>query len=351
MEMRMSDAQREKWIDLVKCIAILIVMLNHSVLDIPGVKFWGGMFFVPVFFVLSGFTHHSRKESFSAFLGRKAKRLLLPYIAANGVLFVFFLGKNILLNGESFAECILKMLWNFAGAAYARNQLIAEGAQTVFVPGSMKNMFFYRMLNSPTWFLPALFLTVVLFEAMMRIAKENRSKIWLIAVSLLCFANLYHYLIPVLLPWSLDAIPYFLLMFLCGYEMKQRKFLDFLDRKKWIAALLFVLFLVSAKINGSANYSIAQYGKSTTLALYNAIASSVILMYFMKKVGKRAPKILTFIGQQTLFIMCYHLLVYSVLETVCPGIYPVVTIGAALVLLTAAAWGKERLLYAKRQRH
>lgn len=347
----MSDTQREKWIDLVKCIAILIVMINHTVLDIPGVKFWGGMFFVPVFFVLSGFTHRSREESFSVFLGRKANRLLLPYITANGVLFVFFIGKNVLLAGESLSESFSEMFWNIAGTFYARNQLIAEGAYTLFYPSGIKNMFFYRMLNSPTWFLPALFLTVVLFEALLRFAKGNRRKIWLVAVTLLCFANLYHYLTPVLLPWSMDAIPYFLMMFLWGYEMKQMSFLDYVDRKKWIVVFAFVVFVASAKLNGSANYSIAYYGRSTTLALYNAMVSSTILMYLAKKIGTHAPKILRFIGQQTLLIMCYHLFLYSVIETICPEIYPAFTIVAALGLLTVVAWGKERLIYAKRQRH
>lgn len=350
MEIYMSDAQREKWIDLVKCIAILIVMVNHSVLDIPGVKFWGGMFFVPVFFVLSGFTYHAREESFSAFLGRKARRLLLPYITANGILFVFFMCKNILLAGEGFAESSSEMLCNLAGAAYARNQLIAEHVHTVFAANGIENVYFYRMLNSPTWFLPALFLTVVLFEILFRIVKDRR-KIWLVAVILLCVANLYHYLIPVLLPWSLDAVPYFFLMFLCGYEIKQKAFMDYMDRRKWMLVCVFIAFLISSKVNGSANFSIASYGKSTTLALYNAIASSTILMYLVRKIGKYAPYALTFIGENTLFIMCYHLLIYSVIETVWPGIHPLVTVLVALVFLAVAAWGKERLLYAKRQRH
>lgn len=347
MEKSMSDAQREKWIDLVKCIAILIVMINHTVLDAPGVKFWGGMFFVPVFFVLSGFTYRSREESFSVFLGRKAKRLLLPYITANGVLFVFFVCKSVLLGDGSLTE----MFWDIVGIGYARNQLIAVNLQTLFQPNNLENIFFYRMLNSPTWFLPALFLTMVLFEAVRRLVKGNMCKILLTGVIMLCFANLYHYLTPVLLPWSLDAVPFFFFMFLWGYVMKQKALLDYLERKKWILFLGFILLLVCANWNGSANYSIACYGKSTTLALFNALASSTVLMYLAHKMGKFTPSVLTFVGQQTLFILCYHLFVYSVLEAVCPGMHPLLIVLITLALLTIAIRGKEKLFYAKKQRH
>ncbi len=343
----MSKVQREKWIDLVKCIAIFIVMLNHSSLAAPQVRFWGGMFFVPVFFVLSGFTYRSREESFPAFLGRKAKRLLLPYITANGILFVFFFVKQVLLADGHVSD----MFRDVVGIFYARNQMFAEHTQTLFLPGFDGNIYLYGLLNSPTWFLPALFLTMVLFEALFRLTKRDGRKMLLGAVILLCLANLYHYLFPLLLPWSLDAIPYFFIMFLWGYFMKQKAFLDYFDRRKWILLILMGVFLLCALTNGSANYSIANYGRSTMMALYNALVSSTILMYLVRKVEKFIPRVLTMVGQQTLFILCYHLFVFSILETMFGGIHPLLTILVTLVLLTAVAWGKERVLYAKKQRH
>lgn len=344
MENIMSDVQREKWIDFVKCIAIVLVMINHSQLDIPGIKFWGGMFFVPVFFVLSGYTYRSRNESFSAFLGRKAKRLLFPYIAANGILFVFFVCKDVFLAGDSVSE----MIWDVIGIFYARNQMFATGAQTLCFSGIEDNIYLYGMLNSPTWFLPALFLTMMVFEALIRLTKRDGRKMLLAAVILLCLANLYHYLFPLLMPWSLDAIPYFLFMFLWGYFVRQKAFLDYFDRRKWVLILLFGIFLLCALVNGSTNYSIADYGKSTMMALYNALVSSTILMYLSRKVEKFIPKLPVLVGQQTLFILCYHLFAFSVLETVFGGIHPILTIFVTLVLLTAVAWGKERVLYAKK---
>ncbi len=343
----MSRKQREKWIDLVKCIAIMIVMLNHSQLAAPQVRFWGGMFFVPVFFVASGYTYSSRKESYSTFLKRKAKRLLLPYIAANGILFVFFFIKDVFMADGYLSD----MFWDVIGIFYARNQLFANGAQTLFFPGFDGNVYLYGMLNSPTWFLPALFLTMALFEALFRLTKRDGRKMLLVAVIMLCLANLYHYLFPLLLPWSLDSIPYFLVMFMWGYFVKKKAFMNYFDRHKWTLFILFGVFLICALINGSVNYSVGDYGKSTMMALYNALVSSTILMFFAYRIEKYIPKVLTVIGQQTLFILCYHLFVFSVLETVFAGIHPLLTIFVTLVFLTVVAWGKEKVLHAKKSRN
>lgn len=340
----MSGKQREKWIDFAKCIAILVVMMNHSRLDAPGIKFWGGMFFVPVFFVLSGFTYRSREESYLSCLGRKAKRLLVPYITANGILFAFFLCKDVILGGGQIADMLLEAF----GIFYARNQLFTWEMPTLFFPDHGANVYFLTLLNSPTWFLPALFLTQMLFEAMFRLTKKDGRKMLLGAVILLCLANLYHYLFPVLLPWSLDAVPYFLIMFMWGYFTGRKGFLCYFDRRKWVLLILGGVFLLCAVTNGSANYSIADYGSSAMMALYNALVSSTILMYLCYKAEKYIPRFLTVIGQQTMFLLCYHLFAFSVLETVWADIHPALTIAVTTVCLTLAAWGKERWHYAKK---
>lgn len=323
-----SGKAREKWIDCVKCVAILVVLLNHSGFVIPGVNFWGGMFFVPVFFVVSGFTYHTKEESFLLFLKRKAKRLLLPYITANGVLFLFFLLKDVVVGSKNLSE----MLSGFLGIFYSRNQLLVSGPENVYL---MTN------LNSPTWFLTALFLTIVVFELLVRRWQGNGKKMMLVAVVLLLLANLYHYLCPMLLPWSADAVPYFLLFFMWGRFMKEKEVLAFFDRKKGVLLLAVVIFVVTALINGSANFSIADYGVSTTLALYNGVSSSTLLMYLCLKCDKYIPKFIVVTGQHTLFILCYHLFLFEIFKTVLPGIHPVANLIMTTLLLSGVGIGAD----------
>ena len=100
--------------------------------------------------------------------------------------------------------------------------------------------------------------------------------------------------------------------------------------------------------NGSANFSIASYGKSIILALYNAAASSILAMYAGFKLKKHIWKGFALVGRQTLVLMCYHMFLFAILETVWPGIPKMFELLLVLVLLTAAGYGKEKL-YAKKQ--
>ena len=61
---------REHWLDIAKFFGILLVVLNHMNIRIPLVTFFGGMFYMPVFFVAAGYTYRNKGESFKAFLAR-----------------------------------------------------------------------------------------------------------------------------------------------------------------------------------------------------------------------------------------------------------------------------------------
>ena len=52
---------RKTYVDFAKCIAILFVLMNHIGLTIPYVSNFGGMFYVPIFFVLAGYTYHTKE--------------------------------------------------------------------------------------------------------------------------------------------------------------------------------------------------------------------------------------------------------------------------------------------------
>ena len=84
-----KETARQDWIDLTRLVAILIVMMNHAGLKVRGVNFWGGMFYVPVFFVLSGFFFKARRGTFLSSANKRAKRLLVPFFVSNLVLVLF----------------------------------------------------------------------------------------------------------------------------------------------------------------------------------------------------------------------------------------------------------------------
>ena len=87
---------RENWLDIAKFFGITMVVLNHMDLNIPVITFFGGMFYMPLFFVAAGYTYKNKGEDFKTFALGKAKRLLIPYILCNVFLVAFFTVLNFL---------------------------------------------------------------------------------------------------------------------------------------------------------------------------------------------------------------------------------------------------------------
>lgn len=70
-------SQRLVWLDALKGIGILLIMACHAGL-LPRVSIFLTAGYVSIFFVASGFTYKS-KQTFSSEIGKRSKRLLLPY--------------------------------------------------------------------------------------------------------------------------------------------------------------------------------------------------------------------------------------------------------------------------------
>lgn len=327
--MEQKGSRRENWIDAAKSISILIVVLNHSGLVIPGVNFWGGMFYVPAFFLLAGYTYSPKEESYKSFVKRKAKRLLVPYFVANGLLFLFFLVKDFI--GGGFQPS--KTLISFLGILYGRNQLIKGGEGFRVLNAPIADAALMPNLNAPTWFLPALFLVLICADALFRLMKGSKIRVGLfIAVS--AFIMLfYHYLSPFLLPWCIDILPFLLVLFLIGYGIKEERLFEKTDRmvfvkKSGIVCGILALTVAAGLFNGSYNLSLSYFGKTVTVCMISAVGSTTLLMLALKGLEKKMPQITMFtgrLGTYTLSILCWHYFVmqmfFAAVNAVLPGIW------------------------------
>lgn len=311
------EKKREGWLDAVKTLAIFIVLLNHANVKLPGVNFWGGMFYVPVFFVLAGYTYRAQAEKYSSFIIKKAKRLLVPYFVANLFLLLFFSAKEFLLDGR----LVTVTKNSIIGIFYARNQLFCMADKSLMTgqaPCMNDNVYFMNLLNAPTWFLPALFLSLVLFDGLMRLAKKDQKKLGLFVAVFLGGMVIYHYLCPYLLPWSLDAMPFFVALIQIGYVAKESRLLEkMIEQKKYrlMSVVFFVLFIGMALFNGSVNLSIGEYGKFMVAGLFNAGVSSLAVMaacYGLEHGFSKCflPGWLVWPGRYTLTMLCYHLFIF-----------------------------------------
>lgn len=302
------EKKRILWIDIAKALGILVVLMVHTGKSFGLASFFGGMFYMPVFFVLAGMTFRCKnEESFGSFARKKARRLLVPYFGYSFFLFLVFFVKNDLLAGQVSGKSFFPLL----GILYSRNCL--------FSAGTPDNLYFMQILNAPAWFLTCLFVSYLAFWLLMRAAKGELKKALYLDLFVLAVSVLVHYLCPVLLPWSIDCALYSVSFLLFGQLLSQKNLVEKLYGRPLPLLALAAAFAALSFANGSVNMSVADYGHSMILYLFVGGLGSLLAMelsVFLEKHTGPFGKACAFLGRHTLPVLCLHLLVYSVIGTV-----------------------------------
>lgn len=327
------DASLEKqprrlgWLDFGKAVGILMVLLVHAQCSLGPVTYYGGMFYMPVFFVTAGYTFRLREgESYGVYLKKKARRLLVPYAAANGFLWLFFWIKDCVLAGNP-ADLKLHSLF---GILYSRNQMYVSGY-------AGENPVLMDLLNAPLWFLTAMFLVYAWYGFISR----SRWKYQLLGAGLV-FSWLCCYGSDILLPWSLDEVFFFACFFAMGETLRELEKKGVLEDIR-VLAVLAVLFFLSSRMNGSVNLSIGDYGKSMALCMASGYSGSVLTLAIGKWLERICPplvRVMGWIGQETLLILCLHMFLYMFIRTAAgilglgEGLAQLLLVAGSAVILT-----------------
>ncbi len=338
--------KRLSWLDFGKAAGILVVLLVHAECSLGPLTFYGGMFYMPVFFVAAGYTFRFQKEEcYGDWLKKKAKRLLVPYFGVSAFLWLVFWVKDSLLAGN---PGDLKW-WSILGIFYSRNQMYANAS---------KPLVLLDMLNAPLWFLTAMFLTYAWYGL---ISRSKRKYVFLLlgaAGSIVWHYSgggtffflggigsmIGYYSQGCLLPWSLEAVPYFACYFAAGEWFRQQKKEKMLG-ELWCLGMLTVVFLISAMLNGSMNLSNGNYGHSMLLGLAAGISGSFLVFGAGMFLERKAPAVMgvvSLVGQNTLTILCFHMFLFMFIKTGASvlGLSAAVTkallVLLSLVILTAA---------------
>ena len=140
MQELMDSKRRYKEIDMAKGIGIICIVASHVY---PGILFNQILFsfHVPLFFLISGFTYRYYDNK-KAFYGNKSRRILIPYLFFSIISILLLWVMNIVLplNADT------RILPNIAGMFFANSNS------------------FNMTWNSPLWFLPCMFVSLVLMD-------------------------------------------------------------------------------------------------------------------------------------------------------------------------------------------
>ena len=215
---------RVQWIDGCKGMAILLVILGHTMrTDLSLVYIYG--FHMPLFFFLSGLVCNEKKYTWGAFLKSRFNTLVIPYIAFYLLTWLYWLFVE-----RGFRPLGMEWWQPLVGMAY--------GAQ----------WHKYMSHNGILWFLPCLFVTEVLFFAVKR-----QPKIWIQLLVVVMLAGV-GFLFKTNLPWCVN-IAFVALQFFFVGNLLRAKLLKMEETKRDnVTSIIVSTFAVATYLLLSAHW-------------------------------------------------------------------------------------------------
>lgn len=339
----MNTMQRDKRIDLIKGIGIILVVGAHA--GVPHSAMIS-MFHMAIFFIASGYCykdqHSNSLKELGVFVVKKVKTLYLPFVLWN----VFFLAirdillwLNIYTNDGAFLD-------NIPGNSYglithlSKNEFVASLKEIVKFQGE-------QQLEGASWFLRALFSASIFFAfwdfLLKKIISKYISEARIIsAVAFLMIGNEIGQK-NIILRLNLHGIFAIYFLFVLGLYLKQWKIL--MHRMDWRFNVLLLSFslmvlralegLVSVNLNDSVFSSIQLFVLVSILGWLLLWSMATIISK-----GRKITGVIQYIGKHSMSILMMHFVCFKVITYLQVKLYsyPSYALAAFPCLNNTDAW-------------
>lgn len=266
--------KRLEYVDIAKGFGIVLVVCSHS--DAFDLMWYMMDMCIPIFFFCSGYTF-KMKGTFKDSMSKKFRRLFVPYLFFNIVMFCLF--------------CHFS-LRELIGVLYSRYSLYPLDV----VP----NVKFFTSGNYPLWYLTSMIVSYFLFYLLIYHEKYKHILMFLYALLILCFMES-----PVLLPWSIDTAPLTAMLIYVG--MKARKY-DLVSIDIFQILILVLIYIGLRCVGGDLNISVRIFGTSVAIYFILAIIAPIVVLWCSKLIeGTYAGNIFLVLGQHSLTIFCIQM--------------------------------------------
>ncbi|WP_026506845.1 acyltransferase family protein [Butyrivibrio sp. MC2013] len=332
------NSKRIYALDIAKAISIYLVVLAHLLRDGPYFAYIVPAT-IPVFFILSGVSYRP-SGSFPAFLSKKARALIKPYLFA-GIISI----------------CIYRIMGSFAG-----DMLREGGGEKSFMSNILELVYAnakhdHMKWNNSLWFLPCFFVLLIIAEIYERyilpLICSNKESLMAI-VSRLIFSFLTSGLAFILsgfvtdlrLPWHIEGALYAMPFFQIGiilrpyiYRMTGKGSSDEegapsslgstdpsgkadQGRALLSASISFIFFfaigIFLGLINGETSARTDEYGLYPALYYFSGISFAISFISFGSIIKDRIPDI-SFVGRNTLPVLLWNKFPVLLIQLAVPG--------------------------------
>lgn len=335
METKLNGQERLEWLDVLKCLAMFLVLLGHCIV-VDGTEYlrhYIYSFHMPIFFIISGMGYYlqtrKREYTFKEMLSNKCRTLLWPYFTLSFLCVIPWI-----LNFRILSESALSYKELIAGIFYGHSN---------FLVGPTNSM----------WFVLTLFLAVMCVFILQFIMKNNEQCIIAatIGIAAIGYATSL-YKDDFYPPWHFDTVPMAILFVVMGYfAMKYfnyiKQFLGGYGRQAVLLIAFTVIGFCCARFNAKISMFSNSYGDFLLFigsVLGFGMACLILAMWCPKL------KVLAFIGRNTLVYLAFHMPIFTFM-TKCPGIdvyfteHPYIKAVVTFILLIPISWVFEKYLY------
>lgn len=285
--------KRLDWLDIAKGIAILLVIVGHTVNNPSPIRQIIFSFHMPLFFILAGYTF--RVKPWGELVKTSCSRLLVPYF-------------------------LVALSWNvpyfFAtGGQVDKSSLLAGLGTIIFASGTNVPIFGFDAVGM-SWFLMALFVSRMLLNALMILFE--RFDVPELAQGLICLAVSFagvscSKVFGFYLPLSGDVGLYVVFLMWCGYIVRKHN-VSFESPRWYVVLAMFAVWVASIQIGpfeiSSRNFSHPVSGTVGALAGTFFVCWISTLIERLKNVGtlRWLERFLSYCGKNSMAIFSIHAL-------------------------------------------
>ncbi len=297
----MGSNSRLCYIDIVKAIAILLLATGHALGYSEHSRTVYKLiycFVVPLFFLVSGFTA-SRRTALCTFVKKRFWRIMIPYF----IWAILFLVPYALF-GDSVGESVGKAT-HTDYLIIAKNILWGVGVDRAL------------QQNSTLWFLPALFVTEVVYFLVIRCCTGRNkwhSQICALVI-LMAIGHLSNRYLRIVFPWGINTMLTAGVYYYVGYLLRQYEIVERImhSRARYGILIMFASIGIAAGMRNSLLNFMHYKIDSMWLAYLSGSALSVAILCVSYMIGKNPA--LEYVGRNTMSIMIFHKLPIIVFQT------------------------------------